>query len=171
MPVDQPGASGGQSHRTDSGDLAGIRQRLDFSQITPETCELLRELRPLVAAHLPAILDEFYAHMKNYPQAARLFADPAHMRHAKEMQVKHWDTIAAAEFDDTYVRSVTRIGEAHNRLGLDTQWYIGGYGFILARLLQAVERTIATGWRGAAGREKKSEMLTALTRAALLDMD
>ena len=28
------------------------------------------------------------------------------------------------------VDSVRRIGAAHNRLGLEPQWYIGGYAFI-----------------------------------------
>ncbi len=37
-----------------------LRDRLDFARIDQETCALLRECRPLVAAALPGILDEFY---------------------------------------------------------------------------------------------------------------
>jgi hypothetical protein len=41
------------------------------------------------------------------------------MRHARDMQIKHWDVIAQAEFGEVYTTSVTRIGEVHNKLGLE----------------------------------------------------
>lgn len=147
------------------------RVRLDFVQIDDEARALLRELRPTIAQALPGILDQFYAHLSSYPEPARLFSDPAHMRHAKEMQIKHWDTIAAGEFDESYVLSVTRVGEVHHRLGLEPRWYIGGYSFIVAGLLTAIEAKHSTGLFGARARKKKAKMLATITKAALLDMD
>ena len=79
---------------------------------------LLRELRPLIARVLPGILDDFYTHLARFPEIARMFSDPSRMRRAREMQIKHWDVIAQASFDETYVRSVTLIGQTHNRLGV-----------------------------------------------------
>lgn len=145
--------------------------RVSFVQIDDETRTLLRELRPTIARVLPAILDEFYNHISNYPEVARLFADKAHMRRARDMQIEHWDAIAAAHFDERYVRSVTRIGEVHHRLGLEPRWYIGAYSFIIARLLTAIEEAHGTGLLGAKARKKKAKMLATITKAALLDMD
>ena len=134
----------------------------------------LRELRPLIARVMPGILDEFYAHAVTYPEVARLFPDQAIMRHAMDMQIKHWDVIAAAAFDASYVASVTRVGQTHHRLGLEPQWYIGGYSFLLSALQQAVELDGGAGWfvwRTPAQRAKKAIQLAAITQAALLDMD
>ncbi len=134
----------------------------------------LRELRPLIARIMPGILDEFYTHAVTYPEIARLFPDQAIMQHAKDMQVRHWDLIAAAEFDESYVKSVTRVGETHHRLGLEPQWYIGGYTFLTSALHEAVElegKVKWFGWNVKAQRAKKAIQLAAITKAAQIDME
>ncbi|WP_213742082.1 globin-coupled sensor protein [Bradyrhizobium sp. dw_411] len=149
-----------------------IQSRLDFIGIDGATREALRELRPLIAGALPAILDRFYAHLMKYPQVAKLFPNEAIIRHAKEAQLKHWMTIAAASFDDTYVQSVTRIGQVHNRLGLEPRWYIAGYSMIVTGLLREIEVKNAQGWfGGGAALEKRVVLQNAMTRASMLDMD
>jgi methyl-accepting chemotaxis protein len=123
---------------------------------------------------LPLILDEFYVHVAAYPVVARLFPNEATIRHAKDMQIKHWDLIAAAEFDKSYVASVTRVGQAHHRLGLEPQWYIGGYTFLTAALLRAIALQDGSGWFGwmaRAQRTKKANQCAAVVKAAQLDMD
>ncbi len=153
-------------------DEQSIQSRLDFMGIDNAMRETLRELQPLIAAALPGILDQFYSHIKKYPRIAKLFPTDAAIRHAKEAQLRHWATIAAATFDDTYVQSVTRIGQAHNRLGLEPRWYIAGYSMIVTGLLREIEMKIAEGWfGGSAAREKKAALQNAMTRASMLDMD
>ena len=149
-----------------------LQSRLDFIGIDGPTREALRELQPLIASALPGILDQFYAHVMKYPQVAKLFPNEAVIRHAKEAQIKHWMTIAAASFDDEYVQSVTRIGRAHNRLGLEPRWYIAGYSMIVTGLIREIGMKTAQGWfGGSASREKRSVLQAAMTRAAMLDMD
>lgn len=151
-----------------------LSSRLKFIRMDGATRATLRELRPLIARVMPVILDEFYVHIATYPEVARLFPDQAIMRHARDMQVKHWDIVAAAEFDEPYVKSVTRVGEAHHRLGLEPQWYIGGYTFLTSALQEAVELEGSVGWFGwnvKAQRAKKATQLAAVTKAAQLDME
>ncbi len=70
------------------------------------------------------------------------------------------------------MRAVSKIGDTHNRIGLEPRWYIGGYSALLSGLLRAVEVNMAEGWFGGkATRERKAELQTALVKAALLDMD
>jgi methyl-accepting chemotaxis protein len=149
----------------------GIQSRLNFTQIDQETRKALRELKPLIAKTLPEILDEFYRHIGKFPEMARHFPTPKIAQSAKDMQIRHWATIASADFDETYVTSVNKIGEVHNRIGLEPRWYIGGYSFLLSRMLKAVEYNIDTGWFGNSSREKKANYLAAITQAGLLDMD
>jgi methyl-accepting chemotaxis protein len=146
-----------------------LSTRLHFIQIDDATRTALNEMRPLLAKWLPDILDDFYRHVAHYPTMARLFRDEAHMRHARAMQLRHWEVIAAGEFDHDYVASVTRVGEAHLKLGLEPRWYIGGYSFLIGGVLQAIERECPGDSAGVA--ERRSGMITAFTRAALLDMD
>lgn len=155
---------------TESNALA-IGNRAAFLGLDTDTRAVLRSLKPLIARELPAILDGFYRHVGGFPDVARFFSSEAHMRHAKEMQTRHWEMILTAAFDDAYVASVTKIGEAHNRLGLEPRWYIGGYSFILSALAETIERQVSSGGFGGGGRDKKAKMLSAVLKAALLDMD
>ncbi len=149
-----------------------VQSRLDFIGIDNVTREALRELQPLIASALPGILDEFYARVMKHPPVARLFPNEGVIRHAKEAQIKHWMTISSALFDDGYVQSVTRIGRAHNRLGLEPRWYIAGYSMIVTELLREIGMKIAQSrFAGRAAQKRKSLLQSALTRAAMLDMD
>jgi methyl-accepting chemotaxis protein len=153
-------------------DEHSLQSRLDFIGIDRATREALRELRPLISRVLPGLLDQFYAHIGKYPRLARLFADPAAIRHAKQAQIGHWTALATAKFDDSYVESATRIGQTHHRLGIEPRWYIAGYSLIVTGLLKAIETEMADGWfKGPLAREKRAAMQAAITRAAMLDMD
>jgi len=129
-------------------------------------------LLPSIEKALPGILDQFYVSIAKYPQIAALFPDEAIIRHAKQAQIKHWMAIASGTFDDNYYKSVTRIGMAHNRLGLEPRWYIAGYSMILTGLLRTIGTEAERGWFGGkASRENTAALQGALTRAAMLDMD
>ena len=145
---------------------ASMIDRLAFAGMDDKKRAVLRSMKPLIAKALPGILDAFYENIARTPQTDRLFRSPEHRRHARDMQANHWNIVADAKFDDAYVQSVQRIGEAHHRLGLEPRWYIGGYSFILSRLIRAISA------RGAlTGRTKRAEMVEAVTTAALIDMD
>lgn len=146
-----------------------ISERLRFAGIDDEVRALLREIRPIVAAELPGVLDVFYRHIRQFPDVARLFPSEAVVARAREMQLSHWGLITEAAFDSQYANSVRRIGEVHCRLGLEPSWYIGGYNFIIARLITRVGEANGA-WR--IGREHRlRKAATALNRAAVLDMD
>ncbi len=148
-----------------------LHERLAFVGMDQAMRATLRDMRPLIAEMLPVVLDGFYQQVARTAQVGSMFSNPQHMRHAKEMQLKHWDVIASAEFSETYVQSVTRIGETHNRLGLEPRWYIGGYSFMLSGVLRAIETGVSAGLFGKTGIRKKAAMMSAFTTAALLDMD
>jgi methyl-accepting chemotaxis protein len=153
-------------------DEQSIKSRLEFIGLDRASLASLRESQPLVVKALPGILDRFYAHVVQYPKLAGLFPNEATIRHAKQAQIDHWTEIVSARFDDAYLKSVTRIGRTHNRLGLEPRWYIAAYSMIVTGLLQEIELETANGWfAGAAAREKKAALQAAITRAAMLDMD
>jgi hypothetical protein len=148
------------------GNSDTLDARLRFVRIDDELRATLRALKPVIARALPGVLDVFYAHIRQFPEVARLFPDGSIMRHAREMQIKHWDMISDGVFDAAYVESVTRVGAVHHRLGLAPQWYIGGYSFLIAGLTRAIETEVRVGRFGKGGAPaKKAAMLSALTMA------
>ncbi|WP_420333610.1 protoglobin domain-containing protein [Roseibium sp.] len=148
-----------------------LQERLAFNKIDGGTIQLLRENSDKILAILPHVLDRFYDHVGAVSETRAFFRDDAHMRHAKQKQLEHWQIIAKGRFDKDYVASVTRIGEVHNQLGLEPRWYIGGYNFLVTGVVEAISRTMPTGITAGRKREYLRQLQTAVIRASMLDMD
>jgi methyl-accepting chemotaxis protein len=137
--------------------------RVHFHGITPARSQALRDFWPAVEKALPAILDGFYRHALTEPALAALIGGKTDR--LKLAQSKHWGRLFNGRFDTEYVESVRAIGFAHNRIGLEPRWYIGGYTFVLNALQDLAVQTLR--WRA----EKLTTLLQALTSAVMLDMD
>ncbi|MEC4590581.1 MULTISPECIES: globin-coupled sensor protein [Nitrospirillum] len=149
-----------------------FQERLGFLEIDALTRDALRSLRPHVERELPAILDRFYAKLRTQPEIFKLFGGDKHLSHVKDMQMRHWAAIVTGTFDATYLDSVIRVGRAHNRLGLEPRWYIGGYAFITGELLTMVTRMDRRGpFAWLRPRLDVARLQQALLRAVMLDMD
>src|ERR1700730_6098848 len=125
-------------------DQSTITARLAFNLIDKDTVATLAENKPFILAALPPVLDEFYDHVVKFSETSKFFKNRDHMMHAKQMQLNHWTIIASGRFDQTYEASVTKIGEVHNKLGLEPRWYIGGYNFLVSSLIGAIASKLPT---------------------------
>ncbi|MCM2343478.1 MAG: globin-coupled sensor protein [Alphaproteobacteria bacterium] len=117
------------------------------------------------------ILGEFYAHIQRWPNLWSLFKDPSRVEHAKQAQYKHWMHLFSAEFDDTYVESVRRIGLIHSKIGLEPTWYIGAYGFTLSRLYGYVAHKYSSRLSPEKAADKTAALMRAINQCVMLDMD
>lgn len=151
--------------------IQDVKVRLDFVNFDSHQLDALADLQPLVKQSIAPALDVFYAKAKATPETARLFADDAHVAHAKSRQSTHWETIASASFDAEYVGNVKAIGRTHARLGLEPRWYIGGYALIIEQLFNAVLREELRGPLQTKKAGRLSTKLAAIMKAAMVDMD
>ncbi len=146
-------------------------KRLKFIGLSEDLLEALADNRERVLAVIPGILDRFYEHVGQFPETKNFFRDAGHIEHAKAAQTRHWGIILKGRFDEDYVRSVTAIGEVHNKLGLEPRWYIGAYSFLICGLCDTIARSKAwQGFNKKAGEENK-RLRSAIVKAAMLDMD
>lgn len=137
--------------------------RMRFMRIDDRTGELLREFWNIVEPALPDVLEGFYRHVTREPQLACLIGGD--IPRLTAAQGAHWARLFNGRFDHEYMEGVRTIGLIHNKIGLEPRWYIGGYNFVLSRLVTlAVSRY---RWRPT----HLSAVLTALNCAVLLDMD
>ncbi|MFN0264008.1 protoglobin domain-containing protein [Tepidamorphus sp. 3E244] len=137
--------------------------RADFNRIDKTTRQHLRDIWPTVRGELPAILDEFYDHVRTVPALKQLIG--SRQSQLKQAQSRHWSMLFDAGFDDEYGRSVQAVGSAHHRIGLDPKWYIGGYLFVLNALTDVISRQYP------GDTEKAAEYLCAIQKAVFVDMD
>lgn len=139
--------------------------RLAFLGIDDATADALRDLQPLVAAHIDAILDDFYAHLMKNKELAALFGKDG-PGHARVQQRRYWlEHLFAGVFDDAYMQRAAAVGRSYERMGLEPRWFVAAYCFILNRVIDlAVEVHGKTP-------DRLNAVLQAVTKAMFLDLD
>jgi methyl-accepting chemotaxis protein len=156
---------------TNQNQKTALRDRLDFIGLGSTECRHLADIEPLVREAVGGALDDFYRKAKVHPHTSKFFSNDAHIAHAKERQASHWGIIASGRYDDAYVNGVNAIGRTHARLGLEPQWYIGGYALILDGIIRAIIKRDMKGFFREKKADAMAERLSAVIKAALLDMD
>ena len=148
-----------------------VQQRLDFIGLDQRAIDRLQGMQGIIARAIGPALDVFYSKIRQTPQVQRFFKNDSHMAGAQSRQASHWKVIAEGQFGEDYAKGVRTIGETHARLGLEPQWYIGGYALVVEQLIHAA---IAQHWPTLTRRSKPqdvAETVSVLVKATLLDMD
>ncbi len=154
-----PSASLGQTNVAS----ADREVRLLFHGLDAEAGAALREFWPAVEAALPGLLGGFYQHLRAQPALTSMIGNQ--VDRLKSAQARHWALLFNGRFDDSYIGSVRAIGFAHNRIGLEPRWYIGGYTYVMKSLNALAVQTYR--WRA----QKLAAVQAAVTAAFMLDMD
>ncbi|CAA7623529.1 Methyl-accepting chemotaxis protein [Candidatus Terasakiella magnetica] len=137
--------------------------RLKFLRIDDSAIRAMQNAGSVIDRALPGIADAFYAHLLEWPQLSAILGGGAKVPHLKNTQQAHWRSLFSGRFDDEYFENAQRIGATHERIGLAPNWYLGGYAFILEKLITHLH-----------GRVDKSDfphLVGAILKAAFLDMD
>lgn len=140
-------------------------EKLDFLQIDKETCERVLSFSLILENNISEILDQFYDHVVKWPELKEKIGDQNRIPQLKEAQRLHWQSLFSGRFDEEYIKRVYRVGLAHAQIGLEPSWYIGGYAFVLVRVVNLLLQQS----------KRKPGELSALASAAIksifLDLD
>lgn len=148
-----------------------LKVHVDFIELSSRERRLLTEFFPIVDKALPAILERFYAKVSTVPHLAAMFLSKDRQEHAARAQAGHWKRMFTAGDDPSYYDSVRVIGEVHNRLGLEPSWYLDGYTRITAELHTLAIRHSMTGFSMKAAARRAEDLVAALDKVILLDIN
>ncbi len=158
-------------HTTTSDDTWSTR--IGYVGLDDGASALLREIKPVLMAALPDILERFYKSTLAIPELGAKFAAPDRVRFARDAQTRHWAQLFEGRFDDKYRESAVRIGQVHHKIGLSPSWYLAGYGQLLGELLAVIAARgggLAAGMMGAQ-RRRTGQIQQAVARAVMMDID
>ncbi len=102
-------------------------RRRRFLGLTDADADALRPLRPLFAAHAREFAEQFYRHLLSDPRAAELLADAALVERLKQVQAQYFTELLEGTFDEAYFEKRLRVGQTHQRVGLEPVFYLGAY--------------------------------------------
>jgi PAS domain S-box-containing protein len=143
--------------------LAEREQRLKFLALTDHDVRLLRELGPLLTEHVVAIEDAFYDHLLSFPETAQLLRDHTTVERLKRLQRAYLLRITEGNFDEAYFADRLRVGQTHERVGLDPRWYLLAYNFYYKLITPLIHERFPRDPRHA------FEMMLALEKVFMLD--
>jgi methyl-accepting chemotaxis protein len=136
--------------------------------------ERLRQLKPVVAEELPAILDDLVDHLGASGVAGDLFARKDVRRNVRTVLLAHWLRVCDARFDEGYRQSVKAVAEMYASLGLCPRLCLGGYARTTSALTRSVTRAILRSrhiWGHNSLGANLDLALDALIKAAMFDLD
>jgi methyl-accepting chemotaxis protein len=146
-------------------DFFDTANRLAFLGLDQSARALLAEAWVLVEPALPQILGDFYAMLGRYSAFKGMIGDDGQVPRLRASQTEHWRALFSGRFDANYMGRVYRVGQIHQMIGLEPRWYMGGYAFILERLLAVLSE--GCKWKPA----RCARLSAVVVKAVTLDMD
>lgn len=110
---------------------ADRQQRLAFLQFGEQDRRNLAEIREFAHSHVDEIVEEFYAHLLQFEQTRRILHDETRVAHLKQLQREYFLQMIEGNLDADYFESRLRVGDAHQRIDLPPEWYLGTYNIYL----------------------------------------
>jgi signal transduction histidine kinase len=121
-----------------------LEERLSFLAWSAEDDRLLADLVPLLDRHADRFVSAFYRHLLSFEGTRGLLRSPEVKDRLLRKQREYLLSLGTAPVDDAYGEERIRIGQVHERVGLEPRWYLGAYSLyfsLLAPLLMEALRS------------------------------
>ena len=129
---ESPSASGSGF---DGGDIV---QRKAFLELGTADGERLADLHGRIEPAKSAFSETFYSHILGFEPLRNLMPDAQSLARLRETQAAYFSRLTAGDYGDEYVAHRLRVGQVHQRIGLEPKWYIGAYRKYLSGLMPLI---------------------------------
>lgn len=103
------------------------RERKAFLGISPQDEKAVAVLGEKADQFAAQFAQRFYQHLLAHPATARFLEDPELVARLKEEQMRYFQELVSGDYGEDYFERRLRVGEAHERVGLEPSWYLGAY--------------------------------------------
>ncbi|MTI42986.1 methyl-accepting chemotaxis protein [Roseibium hamelinense] len=115
------------------------RAALDFLGCAFSKNDKLKDINRLLDEIMPSMMDDFYQQLQGSPASA-LFSSPDRLEPTKKAQTAHWKRLFESGLSEETLKNSEHIGAVHLEHGLSPTWYIAAYGWVLIRILPALNK-------------------------------
>ena len=140
-----------------------VRERLDFLGLTPEDLGVMARWRDVCEGGMDRLVDEFYAHMQSNRTTNGVLTQHSSVERQRPMLTRYVLTLFQGRIDDPYVEYRIRVGQVHDRIDLESNWYVAMYEVMRKVLVELVQEAGATP-------KELSRFMVALTRLLQVDI-
>jgi signal transduction histidine kinase len=137
-------------------------KRLRFLDYGREDAERLQSIHETAEVHAGEVIDKLYEHLLSFEETSAFFEDPSVLDRVKELQKQYFIQLTEGKTDADYFEHRLRVGDAHQRIELLPQWYLGLYSKYVGLIVEQVRKY--------EGDEKALETLPSLMKLIFLDV-
>ena len=123
---------------------AGVGERLRFLGVTEEELGVMMAWQGPCRAACDAMIDAFYAHIARSPEPQAIIERHTTVERQRPLVTRYVLAMFSGRIDDEYVEYRRRVGAVHERIDLDSNWFVAMYEVIREHMLAAVRDAGAT---------------------------
>ncbi len=121
---------------------SSVEEMLAFFRLDERALKSLERLQPILSCCADEFVQEFYRHLLQFPEPQQFLKHTDVRERLLASQREYLLSLAEPVIDDDYVRRRSLIGATHERIGLDTKWYLGAYALYFSLLTPRIQREL-----------------------------
>jgi methyl-accepting chemotaxis protein len=119
---------------------AEVRRRLEFLKLTNADLGVVQVWEPVCRAACDAMIDDFYAHIAGTKATQDVLDRHTSVDRQRPLVTRYLLAMFGGVVDDGYIAYRRLVGQVHERIDLDSNWYVAMYEVIREHMFAAVER-------------------------------
>ncbi|HEY0932013.1 MAG TPA: globin-coupled sensor protein [Gemmatimonas sp.] len=121
-----------------------VRRRLEFLKLTTADLGVVQVWEPVCRAACDAMIDDFYAHIAGNKVTQDIIDRHTSVDRQRPLVTRYLLAMFGGVVDDGYIAYRRLVGQVHERIDLDSNWYVAMYEVIREHMFAAVEKGGAT---------------------------
>ncbi|MBS1792379.1 MAG: globin-coupled sensor protein [Acidobacteria bacterium] len=121
-----------------------VREKLDFHHLTEDDLGIIKAWSEVCRGSLDNLVDIFYDHVKKGRETSRILQKFTTVERQRPLLTRYILTMFNGRIDDEYVSYRVHVGRTHDRIDLDSNWYVAMYEVIRNVLIDSVRKAGAT---------------------------
>lgn len=115
------------------------KEQIHMIGLSEEDLKLLKAYQTRVIEEIEKIVDAFYSRIVAIPDLKNLIERNSTLDRLRITLRRHVTELFEGRLDDDYIEKRVRIANAHSRIGLQPQWYIGAFQNLQHTLLLMIQ--------------------------------
>ncbi len=141
-----------------------------YYQVDEEFVALMRAHKAFLIQIFAENIGAMYDQIRRFVDADSAYQKEETVALAKATSIRHWSNAFDGRFDADYRASAAEVYELRCRFGLDPQGYMGGYSFIMSRMIEAIGLQFPPKRLRYFANKCRTQLQTAVSRLVMLDM-
>jgi len=140
-----------------------IKQKLLMVGITEETLQIMKEQKSLFEQYADEVVEKFYEKLDSIAHLQKIINQHSTIQRLKVTQKKYFISLTDGVIDDQYIKDRRKIGQVHERIKLDSEWYFGAYQVYYAYVIPLLIKKYQ-------GHPRLADIILAFTKLTTFDM-